>query len=147
MIPSLSSEDFTVSSPGKPILPEEDYIKRIGHDKPNTAVKLPAIMKMNNLRRHRSLGPPRKQRDQQKPRIEPPVFYEVDNKKELKRIAVNALQKIGILRGHPDFTAYWSQLYKSCQFALRKDIKTRHITNEEMQNTVEEHVEFYRRQM
>ncbi|KAK9761758.1 hypothetical protein K7432_013110 [Basidiobolus ranarum] len=76
-IPPLSSVDLIDIPPIQLSVPEEDYIARIGENKPNLGVKLPAIMKMNNLRRHRTLGPPMKQ----KPRLEPIVFYEVDNKK------------------------------------------------------------------
>ncbi|KAJ1653366.1 hypothetical protein IWQ61_006498 [Dispira simplex] len=68
---------------------------------------------------------------------------EANNKITLKKVILKGLARMGITRHHPDFKDYWNQVYKSCQFSLRKELPTRALSPLEVVAVVEKHLELY----
>ncbi|KAJ1968181.1 hypothetical protein IWQ62_001400 [Dispira parvispora] len=68
---------------------------------------------------------------------------EARNKVTLKKVIFKGLARMGITRQHPDFKDYWNQVYKSCQFSLRKELPASVLSPLEVLAVVEKHLELY----
>ncbi|KAJ1987189.1 hypothetical protein H4R33_002978 [Dimargaris cristalligena] len=70
---------------------------------------------------------------------------EAENKVALKKLIVKGLARMGIDRNHSDFKDVWNQVYKSCQFTLRKELPVKSLTQLDMVAVVEKHIELFAR--